>query len=221
MDNFNLKKFLSENKLTKVSRMLIEQEGPGSLAKLQQDVAAELDRQGIPYEVVSFMEMAQDLGFADNADPAEDTPVLRLEGASGNYIYVVEMGYGSLTLDGKDIEGEQIFRSAREVMNALKSHLGSGTINEAAENIDQLKATIKAAIQALDEDGIEPIGMRDLEGYTGEDVNIELYYDRGGSDAVFRYLEDYDDAEEFDDQAMNYNDDLIGYVRNGVFTPLM
>ena len=91
------------------------------------------------------------------------------------------------------------------------------------ENVDQLKATIKAAIQALDEeDDIPPINFeRSLDHYKGQDVNIELNSDRDGSDAIFTYLEDYDDAEEFDEKAMKWNDDLIGYVRDGAFTPLM
>jgi hypothetical protein len=100
MDNFDLKKFLVENKVTTNSKMIKEAED--SLIPNIKETAAMLKQEGIPFKMVSEREMEEESGL-DMGNAGDKLAVIKLKDKKGSNIYVCEFGYGAIGVDGAEI----------------------------------------------------------------------------------------------------------------------
>jgi hypothetical protein len=103
MDNFDLKKYLVENKVTTNSKMMNEVEDEG-ISKAIKETVAVLKQEGIPFTMVSEAEAEDELdrGVGLDGDHGRKD-IIKLEGRKGN-VYIMEFGYGRISIDAVDID---------------------------------------------------------------------------------------------------------------------
>ena len=118
-DNFDLRKYLVENKVTANSKMLKE-EGDTLLPAIK-ETAALLKQEGIPFEMVSFQDMEADLQHGMDVEGDTSKGVIKLDSKKGT-IYIAEYGYSSISISGKNVEDEDdyVTNSPKEMLQFLK-----------------------------------------------------------------------------------------------------
>lgn len=128
MDNFNLKKFLIENKLTTNSRL---NESEERLIPVLKETTKILKSKGIPYSLVSFQDLEREIQAGMDVEGQTTKEVIKLKGSKGN-VYVSESGYGQVGIDFKNPNAYPKFSaqydddwstgSAKEVVSILERY---------------------------------------------------------------------------------------------------
>jgi len=128
MDNFDLRKYLVENKVTTNSRML--NEADDVVIPAIKETAALLKQEGIPFKMVSFQDMEADLQHGMDVEGDTSKGVIKLGSKKGT-IYIAEYGYNSISISGKNVEDEDdyVTNSPEEMVQTLKQDF----LNESSE----------------------------------------------------------------------------------------
>jgi len=204
MDNFDLKKYLVENKVTTNSRMLNEQ--TDSIPAAIQETGRLLKKEGIPFTMVTEKEMEDELQHG--VDPGVDTTksVIKLKGSKGN-VYIAEFGYGSISVDAKDIdenypefwqelgEGEYATDSGKDIIRVLRKYFmkdtSSSRMMKEAEglNFNQEAAQFPKLVRQYGEEAV-------AEALEAIYINAEDASEMSGEDAEDLYMNQVDSFKQ-------------------------
>ena len=122
-DNFDLKKYLIENKATTNSRMLNENEDDTLHPNIKK-TADLLKQEGIPFEMVSWEDVEAELQRGMDVEGDTSLQVIKLKGKKGN-VYVLEYGYMSIGIDAKELPAgfeDYHTTSPEEIVKVLKQN---------------------------------------------------------------------------------------------------
>jgi hypothetical protein len=156
MDNFDLRKYLIENKVTTNSRMLSEADD--AVIPTIKETAALLKQEDIPFEMVSFQDMEADLQHGMDVEGDTSKGVIKLDSKKGT-IYIAEYGYNSISISGKNVEDEDdyVTNSPEEMVQTLKQDFLNESSEMMKEYFEKETQTLKEAFAQAGIDMNKPV----------------------------------------------------------------
>jgi hypothetical protein len=191
MDNFDLRKYLVENKATTNSRML--NEADDAIIPAIKETAALLKQEGIPFEMVSFQDMEADLQHGMDVEGDTSKGVIKLDSKKGT-IYIAEYGYNSISISGKNVEDEDdyVTNSPEEMVQVLKQDF----LNESSETMNEAETTFTLTYNTDPDDLKYVESMLSKKGISAKvsqgtfDEDVEITVDVEDLEAAKEALED-------------------------------